>query len=68
MVDWAVRNRLLVVLGLIAALIGSVFSLQKLNVDAFPEVTNVDVDVQTEAPGTCGRGSRTTDHLIPSRP
>ena len=51
MVDWAVRNRLLVVLGLIAALIGSVFSLQKLNVDAFPEVTNVDVDVQTEAPG-----------------
>ena len=51
MVDWAVRNRLLVVLGLIAALIGSVFSLQKLNVDAFPEVTNIDVDVQTEAPG-----------------
>ena len=51
MVDWAVRNRLLVVLGLIAALIGSVFSLQKLNVDAFPEVTNVDVDVQTEASG-----------------
>ena len=48
---WAVRNRLLVVIGLIAALTGSVFSLQKLNVDAFPEVTNIDVDVQTEAPG-----------------
>ncbi|MYA27980.1 MAG: efflux RND transporter permease subunit [Nitrospira sp. SB0666_bin_27] len=51
MVDWAVGNRLLVVLGLIAALIGSAFSLQKLNVDAFPKVRNVDVDVQTEAPG-----------------
>ena len=38
MVDWAVRNRLLVVLGLIAALIVLVFSLQKLNVDAFPKV------------------------------
>ena len=51
MVDWAVRNRLLAVLGLIAALIGSVFSLEQLNLDAFPDVTNIQVQVNTEAPG-----------------
>lgn len=51
MVDWAVRNRLLVVIGLIATLTGSVFSLEQLNLDAFPDVTNIQVQVNTEAPG-----------------
>ena len=51
MVDWAVRNRLLVLLGLIAAMIGSVISLKQLNLDAFPDVTNIQVQVNTEAPG-----------------
>ena len=51
LVDWAVRNRLLVLLGLIAVLIGSVMSLEKLNLDAFPDVTNIQVQVNTEAPG-----------------
>jgi len=51
LVDWAVRNRLLVLLGLIAALIGSVMSIEKLNLDAFPDVTNIQVQVNTEAPG-----------------
>ncbi len=51
MVDWAVRNRLLAVMGLIAALIGSVFALEQLNLDAFPDVTNIQVQVNTEAPG-----------------
>ena len=51
MVDWSVRNRLLVILGLIAVLIGSVMSIQQLNLDAFPDVTNVQVQVNTEAPG-----------------
>ena len=51
MVDWAVRNRLLVVLSLIAALVGSAFSLEQLNLDAFPDVTNIQVQVNTEAPG-----------------
>lgn len=50
-VDWAVRNRLLVLLALIAVLIGSVMSLKNLNLDAFPDVTNVQVQVNTEAPG-----------------
>jgi len=51
LVDWAVRNRLLVLLALIAALIGSVMSIEKLNLDAFPDVTNIQVQVNTEAPG-----------------
>ena len=50
-VDWSVRNRLLVILGLVAVLIGSVMSLKQLNLDAFPDVTNVQVQVNTEAPG-----------------
>ena len=51
MVDWAIRNRLLVLLGLITVLIGSVMSLKQLNLDAFPDVTNIQVQVNTEAPG-----------------
>ncbi len=55
MVDWAVRNRLLVMLSLTAALIGSAFSLERLNLDAFPDVTNVQVQVNTEAPGLAAK-------------
>ncbi len=51
MVDWSVRNRLLVILALVATLIGSVMSLENLNLDAFPDVTNIQVQVNTEAPG-----------------
>jgi len=40
-----------VLLALIAALIGSVISIEKLNLDAFPDVTNIQVQVNTEAPG-----------------
>ena len=36
---------------LIATLIASVFIIPKLNLDAFPDVTNVQVAVNTEAPG-----------------
>ena len=51
MVDWAVGNRLLVALGLLVALAGSIMSLRNLNLDAFPDVTNIQVQVNTETPG-----------------
>ncbi|ARD42905.1 CusA/CzcA family heavy metal efflux RND transporter [Colwellia sp. PAMC 21821] len=51
MIDFSVNNRLLVILMLVATLIGSVFIIPKLNLDAFPDVTNVQVAVNTEAPG-----------------
>ncbi len=51
LIDWAIRNRFLVLLALIVVLVVGVFSLPKLNLDAFPDVTNVQVTVNTEAEG-----------------
>jgi len=51
LIDIAVGSRLLVVLALIATLFGAFLILPKLNLDAFPDVTNVQVTVNTEAPG-----------------
>jgi cobalt-zinc-cadmium resistance protein CzcA len=50
-VNWAVRGRLLVVLGLLGTLIVSFLLIPRLNLDAFPDVTNVQVVVNTQAPG-----------------
>jgi cobalt-zinc-cadmium resistance protein CzcA len=50
-VEAAVRNRLLVLLALIALIGASALLLPRLNLDAFPDVTNVQVTVNTEAPG-----------------
>jgi len=51
LIDIAVGSRLLVVLALISTLFASFLILPKLNLDAFPDVTNVQVTVNTEAPG-----------------
>lgn len=50
-IDLGIRGRLLVVLGLAAAIVGSVLVLPNLNLDAFPDVTNVQVSINTEARG-----------------
>jgi len=50
-IDWSVANRLLVVLGLIGCLGAAAAFIPKLNLDAFPDVTNVQVQVNTEAQG-----------------
>ncbi|WP_444993878.1 efflux RND transporter permease subunit [Aliikangiella sp. IMCC44359] len=50
-VDWAVANRLLVVIALLTLIVSAYFIIPKLNLDAFPDVTNVQVSVNTEAPG-----------------
>jgi cobalt-zinc-cadmium resistance protein CzcA len=50
-IDLAVGSRLLVVLALIAILLGAGMILPRLNLDAFPDVTNIQVTVNTEAPG-----------------
>lgn len=50
-IDWSVTNRLLVVIALITLTVSAVFIIPKLNLDAFPDVTNVQVSVNTEAPG-----------------
>ncbi len=50
-IDFSVNNRLLVVLALLATLIAGAMILPNLNLDAFPDVTNVQVAINTEAPG-----------------
>ena len=50
-IDSGIENRLLVVLALLATMVGGALVLPKLNLDAFPDVTNVQVQINTEAQG-----------------
>lgn len=50
-IDWAVANRLLVVIALLTLTVSALFIIPRLNLDAFPDVTNVQVSINTEAPG-----------------
>lgn len=50
-IELGIQNRLLVILALIAALVGGVMVLPKPNLDAFPDVTNIQVQINTEAQG-----------------
>ncbi|MBY6187918.1 CusA/CzcA family heavy metal efflux RND transporter [Marinobacter hydrocarbonoclasticus] len=49
--SWAVSQRLFVVLALLGALVGAILLLPRLALDAFPDVTNVQVDINTAAAG-----------------
>lgn len=51
LIDLGVENRLLVILALLAAIVGGTLILPRLNLDAFPDVTNVQVQINTEAQG-----------------
>ncbi|OBT06830.1 cytochrome-c peroxidase [Shewanella sp. UCD-FRSSP16_17] len=51
LIETAVKHRFVVGLALLTIVIASVFMLPKLNLDAFPDVTNVQVTVNTEAEG-----------------
>jgi cobalt-zinc-cadmium resistance protein CzcA len=51
LIDWSVANRLLLVVVLIAFCLSAFFIIPKLNLDAFPDVTTVQVSINTEAPG-----------------
>ena len=51
LIDLGVENRLLVVLALLATIVAGALILPRLNLDAFPDVTNVQVQVNTEARG-----------------
>ncbi len=51
LIDIAVGSRLLVIIALLAMMVGATMILPKLNLDAFPDVTNVQVQINTEARG-----------------
>ena len=50
-IEAGIKNRLLVVIALLATLVGGYITLPKLNLDAFPDVTNIQVQINTEARG-----------------
>ena len=47
----ALAQRFLVILGALGLLAFGIWSTLKLNLDAFPDVTNIQVQVNTQAPG-----------------
>lgn len=51
LIDAALRNRILVLAGVVLLVVGGIFSLLDLPIDAFPDLTNNQVTVVTAAPG-----------------
>ncbi|RLL51734.1 efflux RND transporter permease subunit [Mariprofundus sp. EBB-1] len=51
LIDAAINNRLLILMLLIGSMAYAMFVVPKLNLDAFPDVTNVQVQINTEAQG-----------------
>lgn len=49
-IDFSLRNRVLVLLGVLAAAVIGAFALQNLDIDAFPDTTPVQVQINTTAP------------------
>ena len=51
LIDWSLRHRLLVLAASVALLLGGIVSLQRLPLDALPDLSDVQVIVNTEFPG-----------------
>ena len=51
LIRWSLKQRILVAVLALALLVAGGFATQRLSVDAFPDVTNIQVQVATEAPG-----------------
>ena len=49
-IDFSLRNRVLVILGVLASGVAGVLSLRNLDVDAFPDTTPIQVQINTVAP------------------
>ena len=54
-IDWSIGNRLLVVLGTLAIVVAGAFSLSRTPIDAIPDLSDVQVIIQTEYPGQAPR-------------
>ncbi|MCS5712803.1 CusA/CzcA family heavy metal efflux RND transporter [Candidatus Berkiella aquae] len=50
-IDFSVNNRLLVILALLVTIVAGILIIPRLNLDAFPDVTNVQVVINAESPG-----------------
>ena len=54
-IDLSIQNRLLVVLGAVAIVVAGAFSLTRTPIDAIPDLSDVQVIIQTEYPGQAPR-------------
>ena len=61
-INFSIRNKLLVVLMLAGLVAWGVFSAASLPLDAIPDVTNNQVQVITQSPRAGGAGSRAAHH------
>ena len=50
-IRFAIEQRWLVIVSVAAMAILGVFSYQRLSIDAVPDITNVQVQINTQAPG-----------------
>src|SRR6516164_460370 len=50
-IDWSLRNRFLVLAGAVVFIVLGAWSLSQLDIDAFPDTTPVQVQINTMAPG-----------------
>ena len=62
-IDFSLRHRLLVVLGVVTLAVIGGLSLRYLDIDAFPDTTPVQVQINTVAPSLGPGGGRAADHL-----
>ena len=51
LIEFHLRNRLIVLAGLLGLIAGGLYVLSQLPIDAFPDLTNNQVTVITECPG-----------------
>jgi cobalt-zinc-cadmium resistance protein CzcA len=51
LIDWSLRNRFIVLAGALGFIVLGLLSLGQLNIDAFPDTTPVQVQINTVAPG-----------------
>ena len=49
-IDWSLSHRMVVILGALASAAGGVYSLGQLDIDAFPDTTPVQVQINTTTP------------------
>ena len=49
-IQFSIKNRLIVLLGLFALFVGGIYSISKLPIDAVPDITNNQVLIITSAP------------------
>ncbi|MDA8165974.1 MAG: efflux RND transporter permease subunit, partial [Desulfobacteraceae bacterium] len=50
-IDWSIRNKLMVVLVTLFVTIGGIYALQRIPLDAIPDLSDVQVIVYTKYPG-----------------